>query len=112
MLRKIMLVQPAVSMFLITLAGFVLFCIQTSCGPSKEEIQTKKAQAKGMRYKIGDVVYLKPDSCSALITGTEVSFDYNGITNWDSAYIVYTVRDCHGLNTTARDRFIYGLKHR
>lgn len=82
-----------------------------SCGPCKEEIELKKAQANA-RYKIGSVVYLKPDSCSALITGTDVSFDYNGVIDYNSGYTVYRVRDCHGIESITKDEFIYGLKHR
>jgi hypothetical protein len=86
--------------------------ILASCGPSKEEIETKKALAKNIRYKVGNVVYLKPDSCAGVITGAEVSFNYNGINNYDSAYVYFHIRDCHGLDITAREEFIYGLKHR
>jgi hypothetical protein len=91
----------------IIICGLFLF----SCGPSAEQIAAKKAQAK-MRYKVGNVVYLKPDSCNALITGTSVSFDYGGINNWDSGYVVYNIRDCRSIETTTKDEFIYGLKHR
>ena len=82
-----------------------------SCGPCKEEIEAKKAKANA-RYEIGSVVYLKPDSCSALIMGTDVSFDYNGVTDYNSGYTVYRVRDCHGIEAITQDQFIYGLKHR
>ena len=100
------------SVLSVTLFATFVFVISHSCGPSKEEIEVKKAQARNLRYKIGNVVYMKPDSCSALITGTGASFDYNGVTNWDSAYVVYEIRDCHGINTTTKEEFIYGLKHR
>lgn len=82
-----------------------------SCGPSLEEIEARKAKANA-RYEIGSVVYLKPDSCSALIMGTDVSFDYNGVTDYNSGYTVYRVRDCHGIEAITQDQFIYGLKHR
>jgi hypothetical protein len=83
-----------------------------SCGPSKEEIETQRLMVKSVAYSVGNVVYLKPDSCSALITGTEVSFDYNGINNYDAGYVLYQIRDCHGIQTVAKGEFIYGLKHR
>lgn len=115
MLKKLIIAQPATAlaagMFLVTLWGLMFVLVLFSCGPSKEEIEAKKALAK-TRYSIGNVVYMKPDSCSALITGTEASFNYNGINNYDAAYILYQIRDCHGLNTTTKEEFIYGLKHR
>ena len=99
------------------LLSFTLSCVITamffSCGPSKEEIETKKALAKNMLYRVGNVVYLKPDSCSALITGTEVSFVNNiGMNDYDNPYVLYQIRDCHGINTLTKEEFIYGLKHR
>lgn len=77
-----------------------------SCGPSKEEIEYKKAMAMRPSYKIGDVVYLKPDSSAALITGTDVSFT----SNYDSAYVVYYVL-CRGLESKIKGNFIYGIKN-
>lgn len=100
----------------LTLTGAFLMGVAVgllgSCGPSKEEIEKKKAQAN-TRYEIGNVVYLKPDSCAALIIGTNVSFNYNGVTDYNNAgYVVYRVRDCHGLEVVTKDQFIYGLKHK
>ena len=89
---------------------FIVLGLLASCGPSLEEIEAKKAKANA-KYKIGSVVYLKPDSCSALIMGTDVSFDYNGVTDYNSGYTVYGVRDCHGIQSVTKDEFIYGLKH-
>lgn len=92
--------------------GFALGLL-ASCGPSKEEIETKEALiSKNNKYKVGNVVYLKPDSCAGVITAIKVSFDYGGINDYDSAYIYYVIRDCHGLDITAKQEFIYGLKHR
>lgn len=101
--------------YLTVLGGFLMGIavgLLASCGPSKEEIETQKLLAKDMPYKVGNVVYLKPDSCSALITGTEVSFNYNGINDWNNPYVLYQIRDCHGIHTITKAEFIYGLKHR
>ncbi len=87
----------------------VITCVQ-SCGPSRQEIENvQKQKFSKMRYKIGQVVYLKPDSCVALIMNYEVScFGFN---NCDSSECIYNVRDCHGNNVDMKKEFIYGLKN-
>lgn len=84
-----------------TIIAFVM-CF-TSCGPSREEIENAAVLVK---YKQGDVVYLKPDSCQAVITGTTASYNFNTGTS----FAEYWVRDCHGINVRLMDEFIYGLK--
>jgi len=93
------------------LLSFTLSCVFTTlflfgCGPCREELEIKKAADKLVRYKSGDVVYLKPDSCLAVVTSTTASYNYNTGT----AFVEYWVRDCHGLNVRIVEEFIYGRK--
>lgn len=90
---------------------FFMALMVLSCGPSKEEIEAVEAQQK-TKYRIGDIVYLKPDSCVALITDFSVGFWHNGKTDYDHPSVLYSIRDCHGLQVQTKDEFIYSLKSR
>jgi hypothetical protein len=59
-----------------------------------------------IKYQPGQVVYLKPDSCQAVITGTLVTYNYGD----GNAYLYYGIRDCHGIDSQVREEIIYGLK--
>jgi hypothetical protein len=80
--------------------------LMLGCGPSREELKVTEAQKRNLKYKVGQVVYLKPDSCKSLIVGTDIQFLNE---RWDSCVSVYEVRDCHGLNTFMQEAFIYGV---
>lgn len=86
-----------------------------SCGPSKEEIEFRDKEttleSKGKKYKIADIVYLKPDSCKAVVLRYKVNH-----TSWneneDKPTLSYMVRDCHGKELQIDDdNFIYGKEN-
>jgi len=90
-----------ISVVAISLAIFVF----VSCGPSREELEIEKAklEANG-KYKLGDIIYLKPDNCKAVIISFDCDYDYEkGL-----AVAGYYVRDCHGQHLTVQDHLIYG----
>ncbi len=93
----------------IILLGFILFT-QLSCGPSKEEMDAREKEVittANKKYKVADIVYLKPDSCKGLVIGYKPK--YGLYIEPDPSSFGYLIRDCHGQETVIEnDNFIYG----
>lgn len=92
----------------IKLLAILLVIIIQSCGPSMEQIEAAREKGlKIMKYKVGQVVYLKPDSTQVIISDYDIVF----FNNSDSVGCTYIVRDSRGETYRMEEKFIYGLKH-
>lgn len=81
-----------------------------SCAPSHSQQVLINNEAFKYPYKKGDVVYLKPDSSVALITGYTGKVIYLPGTE-DSISFSYSVSDSKNNTGEIDPEFIYGLKH-
>lgn len=83
-----------------------------SCGPSKEEMEAREKEVmrtSNKKYKVGDIVYLKPDSCKGLVIGFKPIYTFYNDT---APAISYLMRDCHGQEVLIdTDNFIYGKEY-
>ena len=81
-----------------------------ACGPSKEEMEAKEKLIieSSNKHKIGDIVYIKPDSSKAVIVNFDIDFENCYCEKDNDKYkLKYEVRDIKGNTLFISQELIY-----